>query len=95
MADLDATFALTKSGNSEVTFQWLLLAVKHGYEPAYARLEGFLTEQGRRKFLKPLYEELAKTPAGKERANAIYRKARPTYHPLSRDTVDAILGWKE
>jgi len=95
MAELDAAFALTKSGNSEVTFQWLLLAVKHGYEPAFARLEGFLTEQGRRKFLKPLYEELAKTPAGKERAMAIYRKARPTYHPLSSDTVDAILGWKE
>ena len=95
MAELDAAFALTKSGNSEVVFQWLLLAAKHGYEPAYPRLEGFLTEQGRRKFLKPLYEELAKTPAGKERAIAIYRKARPTYHPLSRDTVDGILGWKE
>ena len=34
-----------------------------------------LTEQGRRKFLKPLYEELVKTPAGKERAVAIYKKA--------------------
>lgn len=93
LADLDAAFALTRSGNSEVLFQWLLLAVRRGYEPAYDRLAGFLTEQGRRKFLKPLYEELAKTPAGKERARAIYRDARPTYHPLSAETVDAILGW--
>jgi hypothetical protein len=94
MKVLDDAFALTKTGNAEVLFQWLLLAVQHGYEPAYPRLEGFLTEQGRRKFLKPLYEEMVKTPAGKERALAIYRKARPTYHPLSVDTVDAILGWK-
>jgi leukotriene-A4 hydrolase len=95
MAALDAAFGLTKSGNSEVLLQWLLLAIRNGYEPAYGRLEGFLTEQGRRKFLEPLYRELAKTPAGKERALAIYRKARPTYHPASAEAVDEILGWKE
>ena len=72
-----------------------MLAVRNGYEPAYGRLEGFLTEQGRMKFLKPLYAELVKTSPGKERANAIYRKARPTYHPASVETVDAIVGWKE
>jgi aminopeptidase N len=94
MAELDAAFALTRSGNSEVLFQWLLLAVRHGYEPAYSRLEEFLTAQGRRKFLKPLYEELVKTPAGKEWALRIYRTARPTYHPIAVETVDAIVGWK-
>lgn len=93
LGELDAAFALTKSGNAEVVFQWLLLAVRHGYKPADDRLAGFLTEQGRRKFLKPLYEELAKTPVGKEWAKAIYRTARPTYHPLSVETVDVILGW--
>ena len=95
MAELDAAFALTRAGNAEVVFQWLLLAVRHRYEPAYGRLEEFLTVQGRRKFLKPLYEELAKTPAGKERALAIYKAARPTYHPLSAETVDAVLGWTD
>lgn len=95
MAALDATFGLTTTGNSEVLFAWLMLAVKNRYAAADDRLTRFLTEQGRRKFLKPLYEEMARTPAGKERATAIYRNARPTYHPLSVDTVDAILGWKE
>jgi leukotriene-A4 hydrolase len=94
LADLDAAFALTGSENAEVAFAWLVLAVRAGYDPAYPRLERFLTTQGRRKFLKPLYEELAKTPAGKERARAIYRQARPTYHPVSVETVDALLGWK-
>jgi hypothetical protein len=94
MAAVDAAFSVTKSGNSEVLFQWLLLAIRNNYEPAAGRLEGFLTEQGRRKLLKPLYEELVKTPAGKVRALAIYKKARPSYHPASTETVDAILGWK-
>jgi hypothetical protein len=95
MAELDAAFSLTRSGNAEVLFAWLVLAVRNGYEPASGRLEEFLTAQGRRKFVKPLYEELVKTPAGKERARAIYRKARPTYHPISVETVDVIVGWKD
>ena len=41
------------------------MAIAGGYEPAYARLEEFLCSVGRRKFLKPLYGELLKTPAGR------------------------------
>jgi len=93
MTDLDDHFSLTKSGNSEVLFQWLLLSIRHGHAPANERVETFLTEQGRRKFLKPLYEELMKTEAGKERARAIYRTARPSYHPVSVETIDAVVGW--
>jgi hypothetical protein len=26
-------------------------------------------------------------------AEEIYREARPMYHPISRNSVDAILGW--
>jgi hypothetical protein len=93
MAELDRTFHLTASGNSEITNQWLLLSIASKYEPAYPRLEEFLTSIGRRKFLKPLYEELVKTPEGKQRALAIYRKARPMYHPIAVATVDKIVGW--
>jgi Leukotriene A4 hydrolase, C-terminal. len=92
MKELDDVLSLTRRTNAEIAFQWLLLAVRHGYEPAYPRLEEFLTSQGRRKFLKPLYEELVKTPAGKERAKAIFVKARPNYHPIAVGTVEAILA---
>ncbi|MFO0811554.1 MAG: leukotriene A4 hydrolase C-terminal domain-containing protein [Gemmataceae bacterium] len=94
MKELDAAFGLTRRTNAEVAFPWLQLAVRHGYEAAYPRVEEFLTTQGRRKFLKPLYEELAKTPAGVARARAIYAKAKPTYHPIAVATVDAILAGK-
>jgi len=93
MEELDETFHLTRSGNSEIAFQWLMMSIRNRYEPAYPRLEEFLTSIGRRKFIKPLYEELAKTPEGKERAMAIYRRARPTYHPIAVASVDEVLKW--
>ena len=93
MAELDRDLDLTGSGNAEIAFQWLQMAIASKYSPADARLETFLTGIGRRKFIKPLYEELWKTPEGQARARAIYKKARPGYHPISRDTVDRIVGW--
>jgi leukotriene-A4 hydrolase len=92
MRKLEKAFRFTESGNSEIVDQWLLMAVRNGYEPAYGRLEQFLTTVGRRKFLKPLYEELVKTPEGKHRALRIYEKARSGYHPIAQTTVDEILG---
>ncbi len=91
MTELDAAFNLTKTGNSEIAFQWLLMSIRNNYTAADSRLEEFLTTIGRRKFVKPLYEELSKTPEGKKRAAAIYAKARPAYHPITQATVDGIL----
>ena len=93
MADLDQAFKLTQSGNSEILFAWLMRAIGSNYQPAYPALEHFLTSMGRRKFLRPLYGELAKTPEGREIAMRIYRTARPTYHAVSRESIDQILKW--
>lgn len=95
MADLDAGFDFSDSQNAEISYQWLLCVIQNSYEPAYPTLERFLTGQGRRKFLKPLYEELAKTPDGMEMALRIYRKARPTYHFIAVSAVDRILHWQD
>jgi aminopeptidase N len=95
MADLDAAFGFTRSGNSEVLAAWLEHAIASEYEPAYPALEQFLTTVGRRKFLKPLYAAFARTPAGLVRGKAIYARARPGYHSVSRAAVDEVLGWKE
>ncbi|HKY03329.1 MAG TPA: leukotriene A4 hydrolase C-terminal domain-containing protein, partial [Blastocatellia bacterium] len=52
MAELDKRFNLTASGNSEIAHQWLLMAIRGGYEPAYARLDEYLISIGRRKLIK-------------------------------------------
>ena len=59
--------------------------------PADARLKSFLIEVGRRKYIKPLYQELAKTPEGKERAREIYKTSRAGYHPIAVTTIDDLL----
>jgi leukotriene-A4 hydrolase len=94
MAALDAAFHFTQSGNSEILADWLERSIESRYEAAYPRLESFLLTVGRRKFLKPLYSALAKTPAGMERALRIYGAARPGYHSVSRQTIDKILDWR-
>jgi aminopeptidase N len=93
LAALDEAFGLTSSRNAEIASQWLLMSLRGDYGAADARLEEFLVAIGRRKFIKPLYEELVKTDGGRARALAIYKKARPGYHPIGVDTVDRIVGW--
>ena len=90
--DLDSAFHFTASGNSEIHHEWLRIAVRNSYDPADAALEKFLTGVGRRKFLKPLYEDLVKTPEGRRRAAEIYAKAKPFYHPIAAATVEQILS---
>jgi aminopeptidase N len=91
LAELDAAFRVTDTGNSEIAFSWLRVAIANDYAAAYPRLEQYLTSIGRRKLIRPLYEDLMKTPAGAERARAIYKLARPNYHPIATSTLDAII----
>ncbi|HKE02916.1 MAG TPA: M1 family metallopeptidase [Blastocatellia bacterium] len=91
LKELDQAFGLTKIGNAEIAHQWLLISIRNNYKPAYPRLEEYLTSIGRQKLIKPLYEELVKTPEGNERALKIYAKARPGYHPIAQTALDKIL----
>jgi aminopeptidase N len=91
LQELDAAYQLTATGNSEIAFNWLRIAIRNQYAPAWPRLESYLTTIGRRRLIKPLYEDLMKTPAGAERARAIYAKARPNYHPIAVATLDEIV----
>ena len=91
---LDAAFKFTNSGNSEILGEWFMHVIEANYAPGFEALERFLIKVGRRKFLKPLYKALAATPEGKDRAKAIYLKARGNYHSVSQGTIDEILDWQ-
>ncbi|WP_299458991.1 M1 family metallopeptidase [uncultured Microscilla sp.] len=91
LKELDATFKLTQSGNSEIAAEWLSRAVPSGYNEAYPALEKFLINVGRRKFLVPLYKSMITTEEGKALAKQVYAKARPNYHSVSYNTIDKLL----
>lgn len=91
MKELDKEFGFTSSYNSEIQCAWYILAIRHNYRDAYPKIEFFLTNVGRRKFLMPIYGELIKTPEGKQLAKTIYAKARPNYHSVAFNSIDALL----
>ncbi|MDR6145324.1 leukotriene-A4 hydrolase [Sphingomonas sp. SORGH_AS870] len=93
LAALDGRFHWNGTGNSEIRFAWLRLALANRYPPAEASAEQFLTAQGRRKFVAPLFQQLqGQGEWGQALARRIYDKARPGYHSVTQVTVDRLLG---
>jgi len=91
LAALDRAFTLSRSGNSEIRFAFLTLAVNNHFDPAVPALEEFLTVQGRRKFVRPLITALAEDKEwGRPIAARIYAKARPLYHPMTTRDLDKL-----
>lgn len=94
MAELDNAFGIGQTGNNEVLFAWMEQAIRSGYTPTYDRVESFLIEVGRRKFLTPLYRAMKET-GQMDMALDIYKKARPGYHSVATSTMDELLDWTE
>jgi hypothetical protein len=90
---LEAAFGLNETGNSEVLFDWLALAVRNRYQAAVPSLETFLTSQGRGKFVRPLYAALMEQGDwGQALARRIYARARAGYHPIVQVGADRIVN---
>lgn len=93
LAELDRRYHFTDTGNHELLATWLLLAVRSGHDaspPVRARLRDFLTHVGRRKHILPIYSQILQSDP--DRARALYREARPRYHPIVQATLDPLLG---
>ena len=92
LAALDRSLGLSTTGNDEVLFLWLKLALDNRYQPAVPGAEQFLTRVGRRKFVAPLFETLmGEGEWGQALAQRIYAKTRPGYHAVTRVAVDKLV----
>lgn len=90
MAELDAAFKFTNSGNSEILCVWFQLAAECTYAPADQELEAFLMNVGRAKFLRPIYKALmASSP---DKAKRLYAQARSRYHAAATVHLDEIMN---
>ena len=88
---LNRALGLNETGNREVLFAWLDLAVGNRYDPAIPPLERFLTSQGRGKFVRPLIQALARDQQwGRPIAARVYARARPLYHPIVTRELDEL-----
>ena len=93
LAALDSALGLSKTGNNEILFLWLELALGNRYEPAVPQAEAFLAEVGRAKFVRPLFAVLwGEGEWGRAHAKRIYAKTRAGYHAVTRAGVDRIVN---
>ncbi len=90
LSALDRTFHFTGSANAEILLQWLPRCVTSGYRPADAAVERFLTNVGRRRLIRPVYQAMIdKGEPWRSQAEKIFRRASAGYHPLVRATIQA------
>jgi len=91
-AGIDEYFHFTTSTNSEILGQWFKTVARIQYEPGLQAMESFLIQVGRRKFLEPIYKELAGNESGLALAQGIYAQAKPNYHAVAKETIEEILA---
>jgi len=88
---LDAKLGLTGRKSHEILVQWLCLALAAGHPPAFLRTREVLTTVGRMKYVRPLYQALGKTAAGRALARGVFAAAAPTYHVLTRRVAEEAM----
>ncbi len=93
IAELDRLYRLSGSRNAEQRCAWLRLRVDAGDVDALPAARAFLGEQGRMKYLRPLYRALKRnSKAFGAAAQEIFEHARGGYHPIAAKMVAVDLG---
>jgi leukotriene-A4 hydrolase len=90
---LDAAFHLTTTTNPEIAMHWLPILVGADDQAGAPAIEKFLTTVGRRRMVMPLYEAMhAKNPWWNDLAKKTFERAKPLYHPITRESVAQLLS---
>ena len=71
----------------QVRIKWLQLCIKAEDAAALPDALAFAGEQGRMKYVRPLYAALASSKMGKDAAVEQFVRLRSTYHPICAKMV--------
>ncbi|CAG8521677.1 7152_t:CDS:10 [Ambispora leptoticha] len=83
---LDKVYNLTNVMNSEVRFWWQEVCLRTGYEPIFPHVVKFVTEQGRMKYVRPLYRSLNR--CNSELAKKTFLENKSFYHPIAATMIE-------
>lgn len=89
---IDEAYNLTASQNAEVRFRWYQIGIKAEYEPVFPKAASFLIEQGRMKYVRPLYRSLHKSEKGRELAAKTFKEHGQLYHGIAAKMIAKDLG---
>ncbi|MBP1627767.1 MAG: Aminopeptidase [Holophagaceae bacterium] len=88
---LDAQLGLSQRGNYEILVEWLCIAAGSGYAAVFPKVRELLSSVGRMKYVRPLYQALGRTAAGKDLGREIFAQTSPRYHSLTRRVAQGIV----
>ncbi|NQX96729.1 MAG: leukotriene A4 hydrolase C-terminal domain-containing protein, partial [Flavobacteriales bacterium] len=94
MQQLDDTFNFTESTNSYISMVWYEQSILNGYHgnKVDSKISEFLNTVGRRWYVTTLFKAFKKADRIDE-GLTIYKTARPNYHSVTTNTIDALLGY--
>lgn len=85
ICNLDKYYDLSNTFNCEIKFRWQMLCLKFKYEPIYPSVVQFVSQQGRMKYVRPLYRLL--NQVDHELAVDCFLKHRSFYHPIAERMI--------
>ncbi|CAO3591318.1 unnamed protein product [Absidia cylindrospora] len=89
---MDGHYQLTSVRNSEIRFRWQMVCLKADYKPIYPHVVAFVTEQGRMKYVRPLYRQLNMAVDGADLAKSTFLEHKAFYHPIAAQLIVKDLG---
>jgi len=89
---MDQLYQFTSSSNSEIKFRWQSLCLLCEVEWIVPHVVAFLNEQGRMKFVRPLYRKLHVFKEAVAKDNFTHKAL--SYHPIARKMLAVDLGIK-
>ena len=92
LTGLDALYHFTESRNCEIRFAWLTLVVEARLASLYSAVTRFITEQGRMKYIRPLYRQLYESgEQGQQLAVDTFTAHKAMYHAIAQKMVSKDL----
>ncbi|KAJ1981922.1 Leucyl aminopeptidase yscIV [Dimargaris xerosporica] len=93
---MDHLYQWTPVRNGEIRLRWQTLCLVAKYTPIFPHVVAFVLEQGRMKYIRPLYRNLYhSTPEGARLARSTFCGNRQIYHPIAASMLAKDLGLDE
>eukprot|EP01104_Vermistella_antarctica_P013635 TRINITY_DN415_c1_g4_i2.p1 TRINITY_DN415_c1_g4~~TRINITY_DN415_c1_g4_i2.p1 ORF type:complete len:653 (+),score=175.32 TRINITY_DN415_c1_g4_i2:58-1959(+) len=89
---IDGLYSFSTSRNSEIRFRWLDISIRVEDENVFDSTVQFLEEQGRMKFVRPLFRRLFQSEKGRQLALDTFARIGNNYHNIAKKMIAADLG---
>ncbi|EXX63836.1 uncharacterized protein OCT59_008754 [Rhizophagus irregularis] len=85
---MDKAYNFTTVRNVEVCYRWQKVCLLAEYEPMFPHVAKFVTQQGRMKYVRPIYRMLKNTKKGSDLAKKTFIENKSFYHPITATMIE-------